>query len=162
MKAEELSALLHDAMEQAERQRIIYAKQKMELSWNEYQKVIEGFLHKILNHCKLIEDYEDKTACNHIYDFINEDNFYIRYFCKYLENEMKQWQKKYYGVRVRKKYKRCQLCGALIENTGSRKMYCSPCARKQEAVNARQRKRKQRERAQHKKKCHEMQISGFP
>ena len=141
----ELSAIIGEAMNTAEKLKVTYQKQKMKLSWKDYKKVIEGFLQKILNNCKLIEDYEDKQKIN-LYDFMNEDNFYIRYFCKYLENEMKQWQKKYYGIRNHKKYKRCKLCGDLIENTGNKRMYCIRCAKANESRNATLRKRKQRQK----------------
>ena len=77
MQPDQLTALLKNTMDLAKKQKILSAKQKMELSWNEFKKVIEGFLRKILNNCKLIEDYEDQTACTQIYDFMNEDNLYI-------------------------------------------------------------------------------------
>lgn len=132
MSADELTTLIDDAIDESGKLRATYQKQKMDLSWNDYKKVVEEFLKKIFNNCKLIDDYEDKTKLNHIYDFINEDNFYIRYFCKYLENEMKQWEKKYYGVRNHKKCKRCKLCGALIEKSHNRKEYCTNCKKKME------------------------------
>ena len=34
---------------------------KMSLSWNEYKKVVEGFLKKAFDNCKLIEEYEDRS-----------------------------------------------------------------------------------------------------
>lgn len=127
MDADELTSLIDDAMYRAEKLRILYQKQKMDLSWEEYQKVIEGILQKIFQNCKFLEDYEVKTAFTNIYDFMNEDNFYVRYFCTYLENEMKQWQKKYYKVRTHQNYKRCRLCGALIEAAGNNTQYCQSC-----------------------------------
>lgn len=93
MDSSELTTIIDEAMNNAEKLKVTYQKQKMSLPWKDYKKVIEGFLQKILNNCKLIEDYEDKQKSN-LYDFMNEDNFYIGYICKYLENEMKQWQKK--------------------------------------------------------------------
>ena len=105
MNTDELTRIIDDSIDNSIKLKTQYQKQKMELSWNNYKKVIEEFLQKILNNCKLIEDYENKARLNSIYDFMNEDNFYVSYFCKYLENEMKQWQKKYYGVRSHKKYK---------------------------------------------------------
>lgn len=144
MDSSELTTIIDEAMNNAEKLKVTYQKQKMSLPWKDYKKVIEGFLQKILNNCKLIEDYEDKQKAN-LYDFMNEDNFYIGYICKYLENEMKQWQKKYYGVRNHKKYKRCKLCGVLIENTGNKRMYCIACAKANELKNATLRKQKQRQ-----------------
>ena len=133
MEAEELTDIIETSIYKAVELKSIYQKQKMSLSWSDYKKVIEGILQKAFNNCKLIEDYEiDKLTNKYIYDFINEDNFYIRYICTYLENELKQWQKKYYGVRNHKKYTRCKLCGALIEKTNNRVMYCKECKHKKQ------------------------------
>lgn len=117
MDAYELTTIIDDAVDNAEKLRIKYQKQKMELSWNDYKKVIEGFFQRCFDNCKLIEDYEKDSKYCGIYDFMNEDNFYIKYFCKYIENEMKHWEKQYYGLKRGRniKYKRCQRCGCLIE-----------------------------------------------
>ena len=64
---------------------------------------------------------------------MNEDNFYIKYFCKSLESYMQNYQKQYYGLYIKgskdKKYKikRCQLCGKMIEKSHNRKIYCDDC-----------------------------------
>ena len=79
--SDELTTIIDDAIDNAEQLRITYQNQKMKLSWNDYKKVVEVFLQKIFDNCKLTEDYEAKTNLNYIYDFINEDNFYISYFC---------------------------------------------------------------------------------
>lgn len=130
MEADVLTRQIDDAMYRAEKLRTLYQKQKMELSWEEYQRVIEEILQKIFHNCKFIEDCESENAFTNIYDFINEDNFYVRYFCKYLENEIRQWQKKYYKVRTHQSYKRCRLCGALIEAAGNNTRYCLDCKKK--------------------------------
>ena len=52
-------------------------KEKMSLSWVKYKKIIEEFLRKAFDNCKLIEDFEDKTKLNNIYDFMTEDHFYV-------------------------------------------------------------------------------------
>ena len=107
----------------------------MDLSWNEYKKIVEEFLKKIFDRCKLIEDYEIENLTNqqtnitnkYIYNFYNEDKSYIKYICDSLEGEMLKYQKKYYGVKEHKKYKRCKECGKLIEKTGKNTQYCSEC-----------------------------------
>lgn len=130
MDADELTTIIDDAIDDAEKLRTKYQKQKMELPWNDYKKVIEEFLQRCFNNCKLIEDYEKNSKYCGIYDFMNEDNFYIKYFCDRLEGNMLDYQKKYYGLKYssRKGYKRCKRCGCLIENTGNKKMYCDDCA----------------------------------
>lgn len=126
--AGELTAIIDDAIDNAEKLKNTYQKQKINLAWNDYKKIIEGFLLKIFSNCKMIEDYEDQSQLSHIYDFINEDNFYISYFCKSLEGEMKKWQKQYYNIREHKNYRRCMICGRLIEKTNNRILYCKDCA----------------------------------
>ena len=61
---------------------------------------------------------------------MNEDNFYIKYFCKSLESYMKNYNKEYYGLKRGrdKKYKRCKKCGKMIEVKGNKKKYCDKCA----------------------------------
>lgn len=130
MDADELTNIIDDAVDDAEKLKITYQKQKMDLSWNDYKKIIVGFFQRCFDNCQLIEDYEDKSKLNTIYDFMNEDNFYVKYFCKSLEGEMLKFQKQYFGVRDHKKYKRCKICGKMIEKTGNKKIYCNECAYK--------------------------------
>jgi hypothetical protein len=108
-------------------------KQKMELSWENYKKLIEGFLRRCFNNCKLIGEYEDKTKLLSRFDFLTEDNFYVKYINKCLDGEMRKYQKRKYGLpqSSRKGYKRCRMCGNLIEKTHNRKVYCSDCSEKQ-------------------------------
>lgn len=110
-----------------------YQMQKIDMPWNEYKKIIEGVLRKIFNRAKLISEYEndnkDKLKNINLYGWNNEDAIYISYFCKSIEGEMMMWQKEYYGVRQHKKYKLCQQCGSLIENTGNKRLYCDKCAK---------------------------------
>ena len=133
MDADELTNIIDDAIDDAQKLKITYQKQKMELSWSEYKKVIEGFFQRCFDNCKLIEDYEKDSKYCGIYDFMNEDNFYIKYFCKSLESYMQNYQKQYYGLYIKgskdKKYKikRCQSCGKMIEKSHNRKIYCDDC-----------------------------------
>ncbi len=135
MNANELTNVIEDSIYKAAELKSVYQKQKMKLSWNDYKKVIEEFLQRAFDNCKLIEDYENENITNkYIYNFITEDNFYISYICKSLEGEMLKWQKEYYGLQRgrNKQYKRCKECGALIEKTNNRIQYCSGCKRKME------------------------------
>lgn len=130
MNADELTVTIDEAINKSVEVKSMYQKQKMELSWSEYKKIIESFMLKSFNNCKLIENYESEGLTDkYIYDFTNEDNFYIRYICTYIENEMKQWQKKYYGVKSHKRYKRCKECGRLFEDKSKTRpfAYCENC-----------------------------------
>jgi hypothetical protein len=137
MNADELLNAIETSIHEAEKTKVVYQKQKMKLSWDKYKNIVEGFLQKILDNCSLIEDYElEHLTDKYIYELANEDNSYIKYICDNLEGYMRNYQKKYYGLSVpsttkqHKQYKRCKECGALIEKTGNKKMYCDECATK--------------------------------
>lgn len=133
MNADELTDIIESSIYKAAELKSVYQKQKMKLSWNEYKNVIEEFLRRAFDNCKLIEDYEQESLTDkYIYNFATEDNFYIRYICKSLDGEMLKWQKQYYGLQRgrNKQYKRCEECGDLIERTGNKKSYCAKCAAK--------------------------------
>ena len=138
MNTDTVTELIDDAIDKAEKAKAKLQKEKMSLSWSEYKKVIEEFLRRCFDNCKLIGEYEDKTKIITMLNFLTEDNFYVGYICKSLEGEILKWQKKYYGIRDHKKYSRCERCGSIIEKTGNRRMYCEQCAKEKE----RERKRK--------------------
>lgn len=133
MNPDELTDTIDNAIDTAGRLKIKYQNQKMTLTWDDYIQIINGFLLRIFNNCKYIEDYEIKAQLNSIYDFFNEDNFYIKYFCKSLEMYMQNYTKEYYGLKRGRniKYARCKICGHLIEKTHNRKIYCDTCSKKQ-------------------------------
>lgn len=146
---DELTNDIETSIYKAAELKAVYQKQKMKLSWEEYKIIIEGFLFKIFNNCRLIDEYEKENLTDkYIYNFATEDNFYIGYICRSIESYMLNYQKEYYGLsRGRnKEYKRCKECGALIEKTGNKKMYCAKCAKDIEKRNSTIRKRKQREK----------------
>ena len=134
MDADELTNAIEDSIFKAAELKVMYQKQKIKLSWEDYKKVIEEKLKKIFDNCEPIEDYEVENLTNKcIYEFANEDNSYIKFFCDSLEGYMLNYQKEDAGVyvpssRQYKQYKRCKECGKLIEKTNNRVMYCKECA----------------------------------
>lgn len=128
MNSETITEIIDDAIDRAKKVKTKLQMEKMSLSWNEYKKVIEGFLRKCFDNCKLIGEYEDKTKIVSRLDFLTEDNFYVGYICKSLKGEILKWQKKYYNIRDHKKYSRCKQCGSMIEKTGNKRLYCDKCA----------------------------------
>ena len=134
MNASEITTIIDEAIDNAEKLKITYQKQKMELSWNDYKKVIEGFLQRCFDNCKLIEEFEKESKYCGLYDFVNEDNFYVKYFCQSLETYMQNYQKEYYGLKRgrNKQYKHCVVCGSLIEKSGKNQKYCEVCKHKKQ------------------------------
>jgi hypothetical protein len=142
MNADVLTDLIDDSINKAIELKSVYQKQKMDISWSEYKKVVEGFLKNIFDRCKLADDYEAEQLSNeqinltnkYIYDFYNEDKSYIKYICDSLEGEMLNYQKNYYDLKRgrNKQYKRCIECGALIEKTNNRVKYCKDCKYKKQ------------------------------
>lgn len=128
MDTNTVTDIIDDTIDKAEKLKQHFQMEKMTLSWNEYKKVIEGFLRRCFDNCKLIEEYEDKTQIVNNYDFIIEDNFYVKYINRSLDGEIRKYQKQYYGIRDHKKYSRCKRCGAIIEKTGNKRLYCDDCA----------------------------------
>lgn len=130
MDADIVTEIIDDAIDNAEKVKSRLQQEKMSLPWNEYKKVIEGFLKRCFDNCKLIGEYEDKTKINTMLDFLTEDHFYVGYICKRLEGNIKDYQKKYYGLKYssRKGYIRCKQCGSIIEKTNNRILYCKECS----------------------------------
>lgn len=126
-----VTEIIDDAMDNAEKVKARLQREKMSLPWNEYKKVIEGFLKRCFDNCKLVGEYEDKSKINTRLDFLTEDNFYVGYICKRLDGNIKDYQKKYYGLKYssRKGYRRCKQCGSIIEKTGNKRLYCDMCAK---------------------------------
>lgn len=132
MNAETVTDIIDDAIDNAEKVRIKHQMEKMELSWNEYKKVTEKFLKRCFENCKLIGEYEDKTKISSRLDFLTEDHFYVGYFCKSLDGEIRKWQKRKCGLpqSSRKGYSRCKQCGVLIEKANRHdhsSKYCGDC-----------------------------------
>ncbi|MCM1496012.1 MAG: hypothetical protein NC089_09480 [Bacteroides sp.] len=140
-KAGELDTAIQDAMSRAEQLKAAYQNQKMVLSWQEYTQLMEGFLQNHFRTCKRLEEYETPGQFQRIYDFMNEDNFYIRYFCQSLEGDLRKWQKQYYGVREHQRYRRCIDCGCLFELHSYNQKRCPGC---QASFNRRNKTEKQR------------------
>lgn len=144
MDADTITDIIDDTIDKAEKLKQRFQMEKTTLSWNEYKKVIEGFLRRCFDNCKLIEEYEDKTQIVNNYDFITEDNFYVKYINRYIDREIVQYQKKYYGVRQHKKYSRCKRCGGIIEKTNNRVIYCKECGKEMNRINTKNRMKKSR------------------
>ena len=99
MDADTVTDIIDDTIDKAEKLKQRFQMEKMTLSWNEYKKVVEGFLRRCFDNCKLIGEYEDKTQIVNNYDFITEDNFYVKYINRSLNAYFQNYQKDYYSVK---------------------------------------------------------------
>ncbi len=131
LNAVALSSMLQETINRAGQLRAAYQKQKISVSWMAYKAIMESFFQKILKNCRPVDLCGDTTFWN-MYDFINEDNYYTKYFCKSLTTYMRNYQKSYYGLKrtKKRKYRYCTECGGLFEikNTNDRSAkYCNKC-----------------------------------
>lgn len=131
MSADKVTEIIDDAIYESIQIKKVLQLEKMDLSWNDYKIVIEGYLRRCFNNCRQIDEYEDKTKVVTQLDFLTEDNFYVKYFCKSLNGYIKDYQKQYYGLKYssRNGYIRCKQCRKMIERTGNKKLYCDECAK---------------------------------
>ena len=158
--ADSVTTTIDNAMQECVDIKENLQKQKMELSWENYKELIEDYLRRCFNNCKLIGEYEDKTKLISRLDFLTEDNFYVKYINRSLDGEIRKYQKQYYNIRDHKKYKRCKMCGRLIEKANKHDYstkYCGKC--KNEVIRNQTKIRVQKYR---KNKCNESQNLTFP
>lgn len=148
MEPETLTGMIDDAMDKAEKVKARLQKEKMDLSWSDYKTVVNRFIKKCLDNCRLIEEYEDGSLLVNRLDLLTEDHFYAAYLCKTLEQYFRNYQKQYYGLRRghQNRYTRCIQCGALIEKTNNRIRYCRTCSRQINRKDAANRMRRYRSR----------------
>jgi len=136
MTADELETELDTALTKAQDLFEMYSKQKMNISWKKYKKLIEGYLHKIFDNYICLDDFEDKTKLVMDINYWSEDNYVVKYIGKSLNGYMRNYQKEYYGFymlnqRDKRKYQRCLKCGKLFLIKNSQNKYCDECQKYQ-------------------------------
>lgn len=132
LSPQELTDTLSNAMKQAQSVKETCAREKMELSWTEFQQVTEGFFRRLFEHYRPLDEYQDGKKLTVYAGAWNEDNFCVRYFCNGLAGYFKNYQKKYYGLyNVSSSrglsYGRCA-CGSLfLQNKQRNRKLCDDC-----------------------------------
>jgi hypothetical protein len=127
-----LTNIIESILENAEKTKEKYRKQKMNISWNEYKKLIAPYFKRMFDNFIPLEKFEDKTKITLDIDLWTEDNFAVAYLCKGLDGYMRMYQKKYYNIPEHKKYGRCE-CGkmfAIINKNDYSSIYCDECKEK--------------------------------
>lgn len=127
LDAQGVTSIIDNAIDDSLKVKRRLQSEKMSLSWEDYKKLMEGFLHTAFHNCKLIESYEDKSVVSSMFDFLTEDHFYVRYINHSLDGLMRNYQRKYYGVRQHRPLKRCRSCRCIIENDSKNRQYCKSC-----------------------------------
>lgn len=125
--ADELTDILDTLFEDIENTKDRLSKQKMDISWSEYKKIIAPFFRRMFENFIPLEKYEDKTNLTLHIDMWNEDNFAISYLCKGLAGYMKNYQKEYYNLPRNKKYQYCKCGGLFVQNKKNNKFKCDKC-----------------------------------
>jgi len=129
MTPDELKVEIDTSLQNAEQLFIVYSKQKMNITWNAYKKLIEKWLTKIFDNYICLDDFEDKTNMVMDINYWTEDNYVIKYIGKSLNGYMCNYEKVYYGIPRNKKYRHCTECGVMfIVNPKDTKSFrCQNC-----------------------------------
>lgn len=96
-------------------------EKKINLTWSQYKKLINSYIHRLFENYIPPHEYEEKHGWEMkiFVDGWSEDNYIIKYFCKSLTGYMRNYVR---NSKVETKY--CVICGKKI---GRREKYCSNC-----------------------------------
>ncbi len=131
---DDLANRIKENLNKAQELKNQYSKQKMKLTWKQFKPFVEEYLRRGFNNYISLDEFENKTKFVLDTDLWTEDNFAIRYLCRCLQNGIKDYQKKYYGLyrkgkRSKLKIKRCIDCGELfwVKNKDNQTVRCAEC-----------------------------------
>ncbi|MEF9983715.1 MAG: hypothetical protein RR806_06195 [Oscillospiraceae bacterium] len=132
--ASEVLNTIKSSLDKAIKVKDFYSKQKMDITWCEFKMFVIPCLHKAFENFIPLDKFSDCSVFTETTDGWCEDNFPIRYLCRYLGFEIKNYQKSYYGLyrkcnRSNLVYKRCQDCGAmfLANKKATKSKRCPTC-----------------------------------
>lgn len=130
MKPDELDSEINSSLEKAQLLFKTYSRQKMNIEWKEYKKLIENWLEKIFNNYICLDMFEDKSNIIMDINYWTEDNYVVKYIGKSLNGYMRNCQKDYYKLpkKRKQKFSRCE-CGNLFEKHNNKHKYCNACAK---------------------------------
>lgn len=129
-KVEDLKIAISNSIEEANRIKELESKKKLDISFDDYKKLVNRYFKKIFDNYMSLDDYEDKNNLFLDIDIWTEDNFAVKYFCKCLNGYMRNYQKEYFKVKRNKKYRHCS-CGGLID-ISTNQYKCNICKEKAE------------------------------
>lgn len=129
---DEIRNQLLDLEKKTEELRLRDVEKKIELSFKEYKKIINGYIYKIFNNYKSPFEYEQENGweLNVTHDAWHEDNYIVKYFCKSLTGYMKNY-KKYINFIYEKE---CKICEMLFLPNSNSQVYCEKCVKEKERI----------------------------
>ena len=132
MSASQLKRHIKYTLQKAENLKKQYSKQLMKEESNEYRQWVNKTIRKAFDNYIPLDRYENKNEFVLDTDLWTEDNYAEKYICRWLDCEIKQFQKQYYGIKRLKKdekLRRCQDCGRLfvIKKKDNRTIRCNVC-----------------------------------
>lgn len=146
---DDLANRIKENLNKAQELKNQYSKQKMKLTWKQFKPFVEEYLRRGFNNYISLDEFENKEQFVLDTDLWTEDNFVIRYLCRCLQNGIKDYQKKYYGLyrkgkRSKLKIKRCIDCGELfwVKNKDNQTVRCAECQHKRDKENQNRRYKK--------------------
>jgi hypothetical protein len=138
-----LTSSIENILEKADQVKEKYCKQKMNISWNDYKKLIVPYFKRMFDNFIPLDQFEDKSKFILDTDLWTEDNFAVSYLCKGLDGYMRNYQKEYYGIARGRNMNLvyCE-CGRRYNKKTNNQKYCPTCQKKiqQEKTNIRVKK----------------------
>ncbi|MCL1696277.1 hypothetical protein [Lysinibacillus sp. BPa_S21] len=125
---DEIRNQLLDFEKKTEELRLRDVGKKIELPFNEYKKIINGYIFRIFNNYKSPFEYEQENGweLNVIHDAWHEDNYIVKYFCKSLTGYMKNYIRNNKEKEIRKK--KCNHCNEEFIIANNNQKYCTICS----------------------------------
>lgn len=127
--ANTLKDTIETILEKANQVKEKYRKQKMNISWTDYKKLIIPYFKRMFDNFIPLEKFENKNVLTLDIDLWTEDNFAVAYLCKGLDGYVRNYQKEYYGIKRNEKKRRCVDCGCLynVNKKDTKSNRCQIC-----------------------------------
>lgn len=123
-----LTDYIESILEKAEQVKEKYKKQKMNISWNDYKKLIAPYFKRMFDNFIPLEKFEDKNVLTLDIDLWTEDNFAVAYLCKGIDGYMRNYQKEFYGIKRNRNLNLVYCnCGRQYDKKTNNQKFCPTC-----------------------------------
>lgn len=134
LNADKLTQVIKDSLNRAGEIKHLYAKQKMNICWDDFKSFTIPCLRKAFDNFIPLDEFSCRNEFIETTDGWCEDNFPVKYLCRCLGYGIKNYQKSYYGLYVKGShnkliYKRCLDCGNLFQSNkyATKTVRCKDC-----------------------------------